>query len=91
MKKPMKKKTKTKKEYPDDDGRVIASMDILDESRGKIKLDKKEKEAYNEAPLTKKETFNLIGSALAAALLIGLIFVAILGFFIFLLTKFWIN
>lgn len=80
-----------KKQYPDDDGRVIASMDILDDPSRKARPTEEEKKAYQEAPLTKKETFNIIASALAAALLIGLIFVVIFGIFIFILTRFWIK
>ena len=84
MKKNIKDKKKKRKKYAGDDGRVIASMEFLESPDFQVKK-KGASPDLQESPLTKKESFNFIASALAAALLIGFIFLAVFALFIGLL------
>jgi hypothetical protein len=81
-----------KKTYEDDDGRVIANMNIEGTPWYVKKNPMQDKSLSGESSTEKtnnKETFYIIRGALAAALLIALVFVAV--FFIFLLfcTQVW--
>jgi hypothetical protein len=84
-------KSKKKKTYNDDDGRVIANMDFEYEpglkwfaplKRERPKAEK-ESEKKNEVdmnpqpPLSRKETFIIMRSALLAGLVIGTVFILI--------------
>ena len=97
----MKKKLKQakKKTYKDDDGRVIADMDFDYTPRllwfpvRKLGRDDAKPKSQNqeelETPLTRKETFSLISSALLAGLAIGFVIMLIYALVILLLVFFW--
>lgn len=65
-------KKQSKKQFPDDDGRVVAGMNI-DGMPWYTEKKVKSLPSYapNEEPLSIKETFHLIFGALGAALLIA--------------------
>lgn len=84
----MKKKEKNKKIYDDDDGRVIARMDY-DYMPWYARKTKQVKKDDNVPELTRKETFKIMMSALAAGLLIGLIFMGFFALVFLLLVIFW--
>jgi hypothetical protein len=88
----MKIKTKRNHKKPiDDDGRVIANMNIegtpwyIDKSR------ELESPLSNEPELSRKETFYLMKSALTAGLIIGMVFITIFFAFIFFCTRIWLK
>lgn len=94
----MNHKSKKKKKTYDDDGRVIANMDFEYEpdlkwfAPGKIRRPKQEDDpakkkdwdASTQPPLSRKELFTIMRSALLAGLIIGAIFIFI--YFIIILT-----
>lgn len=78
-----------KKTYADDDGRVIAKMNIEGTPWYVNESHTREASSTKESAASMKETFHIIKGALAAGLLIGLVF--IFAFFIFILfcTQIW--
>jgi hypothetical protein len=85
-------KTKRNQKKPiDDDGRVIANMNIegtpwyIDKSR------EPNSPLSNEPELSRKETFYLMRSALTAGLIIGMVFITIFFAFILFCTRIWLK
>ena len=91
-----------KKEYDDDDGRVIADMSDVGrnpliiprfdrlhhkERRDMGREEEAEKRPEYEVQYTKEERRAMVGGTLAAALLIGGVFILAIGLLIFLLTR----
>lgn len=76
-----------KKTYDDDDGRVIANMNI-EGTPWYVKENREKDNSSSEVP-DMKETYHIMKGALAAGLLIGFVFIA--AFFLFLLfcTRVW--
>ncbi len=77
---------RNKKEYDDDDGRVISPMNVdgmpwYTEKKTLFGSKKKPKEerAIDDVPLTKQETRAMMGGVFAAALLVAGVF-ALVGF-----------
>ncbi|HAE42701.1 MAG TPA: hypothetical protein DCG34_07250 [Clostridiales bacterium] len=80
-----------KKDEFRDDGRVVADMNFEGapwQTRDKRRIDSG---AGEELLLTKKETFQLMRTALFAGLVIGLVFVGAFLIFILFSTKFWLK
>ena len=84
----MKKKETQKKTYNDDDGRTIARMDY-DYIPWYARKPKSIRKDDNVPELSRKETFKIMMSALAAGLLIGFIFMAVYAVAILLLVLWW--
>lgn len=77
-----------KKVYDDDDGRVIANMNI-DGTPWYVK-EKKVKDGSSEEFVPDfKLTFNIMKGALAAGLLIGFVFIAACFLFLLFCTRVW--
>ena len=91
-----------KKQYDDDDGRVIADMSDIGrqpmfiprfdhlhkrERRDMGREEETEKRPEYEVQYTSEEKRALIGGTLAAALLIGGVFIIAIGLLIFLMTR----
>lgn len=87
----MEKEDKNKESAPNtEDNRVIADMNIEGMpwyTPGKPLYEKSKEEL---PPLSKKETFSLTLNALAAALLIALIFLGLFALFILFCTRVWL-
>ncbi|NLM11871.1 MAG: hypothetical protein GX213_14085 [Clostridiaceae bacterium] len=78
-----------KKSYDDDDGRVIANMNIEGTPWYVKESHLQENSSSGEFVPDRKETYHIMKGALIAGLLIGFVFIA--AFFIFLLfcTRVW--
>ncbi len=91
-----------KKQYDDDDGRVISDMSDVgrqpmilprfdhlhkSERRDMGREEGTEKRPEYETQYTNEERRALIGGTVAAALLVGAIFIVAIGLLIFLITK----
>lgn len=91
-----------KKQYDDDDGRVISDMSDVgrqpmilprfdhlhkSERRDMGREEETEKRPEYETQYTDEERRALIGGTVTAALLVGAIFIAAIGLLIFLITK----
>jgi hypothetical protein len=91
-----------KKQYDDDDGRVIADMSDVgrqplliprfdhlhkSERRDMGREEETEKRLEHEVQYTSEERRAMIGGTLAAALLIGGVFIVCIGLLIFLMTR----
>ena len=91
-----------KKQYDDDDGRVIADMSDVgrqplliprfdhlhkSERRDMGREEETEKRLEYEVQYTSEERRAMIGGTLAAALLIGGVFIVCIGLLIFLMTR----
>ncbi|NLV48295.1 MAG: hypothetical protein GXY22_06530 [Clostridiaceae bacterium] len=93
-----------KPQLPVDDGRTIADMDVdgmpwmskpagLDLRRRKKRVTEQPEEQrdYFESPLTQRETRRIMASSVIAALIIGLVFIVIIGLFILFAVKVWLR
>lgn len=91
-----------KKQYDDDDGRVIADMSDVgrqplliprfdhlhkSERRDMGREEETEKRPEYEVQYTREERRAMIGGTLAAALMIGGVFIVCIGLLIFLMTR----
>lgn len=85
---------KHKRQYDDDDGRVISPMNIdgmpwHSQSRPIFRGKEEEPSGSKEPPLTRKETFRLTVNALLAALLIAAVFGIVALLFILFCVYVW--
>ena len=86
-----------KKEYDDDDGRVISSMNVdgmpwYDEKKSLFGGTKKQKERpEDELHLTKQETRAMMGGVFAAALLVAGVFALAALLFILFCVHVWLK
>ncbi len=84
-----------KKTYDDDDGRVIASMNVdgmpwyMGEAAGREKKFPKSESSSDLSDLTRGETWEIIKGTVKAGLLIGSIFIAAAGLFILFCIYVW--
>ena len=91
-----------KKQYDDDDGRVISDMSDVgrqpmilprfdhlhkSERRDMGRVEETENRPEYEVQYTDEERRALVGGTVAAALLVGAIFIGAIGLLIFLITK----
>jgi predicted lipid-binding transport protein (Tim44 family) len=72
---------KQPKKYDDDDGRTIANMNV-EGMPWYIDREDRNEDGTEKPELSKRETLSFMGGALKAALLVGLIFVAVFGLFL---------
>jgi hypothetical protein len=77
------------KKPADDDGRVIANMNIEGTPWYVDKNSEPESSLSNEPELSRKEAFDLMKGALTAGLIIGIVFISIFFVFILFCTKIW--
>lgn len=81
-----------KKSYDDDDGRVIAPMNVEGMPWHQEKPSfSSEEEGPKPPPPTRRETIQLLVNAMLAALLIGGIFIGVLFLFILFCVKVWLR
>ena len=92
----MLRKKKPPRQYDDDDGRVIASMDVDGMPWSNSRPGRKRAGASNEQedspkppPMSRRETLQMICSALLAGLLIALLFVGAAFVFILFCIHVW--
>lgn len=71
------------KKYDDDDGRTIADMNV-EGMPWYVKRSSPTPGSDEKIELSREETFSLMGGVLKAALLVGLVFLGVLGLFILL-------
>jgi hypothetical protein len=83
------KKRKNHKKPIDDDGRVIANMNIEGTPWYVDKSNEPERSLSNEPELSRKEAFHLMKGALVAGLIIGIVFISVFFVFILFCTKIW--
>lgn len=69
------------KKYDDDDGRTIANMNV-EGMPWYVKRNPPTPDSDEKIELSREETISLMGGVLKAALLIGLVFLGVLGLFI---------
>ncbi|HEY8421939.1 MAG TPA: hypothetical protein VIL05_09405 [Thermoclostridium sp.] len=78
-----------KRTYDDDDGRVIANMNI-EGTPWYVKENQKQSGTSSEKPAPDvRETFYIMKGALAAGLLIGFVFIAACFVFLLFCTQVW--
>ena len=89
---------KNKKTYDDDDGRVIANMNVDGmpwhlrdglQRRQKEQEERKDPNKLEFSDLTKEETREIVKGTMKAALLIGSIFMAGIGLFLLFCVYVW--
>ena len=83
----MLRKKKPPRQYDDDDGRVIASMDVDGMPWSNSRPD--QEDTPKPPPMSRRETLQMICSALLAGLLIALLFVGAAFVFILFCIHVW--
>lgn len=78
---------KKKKTYDDDDGHVIANMNV--EGMPWYRPEKKQKNS--QEPLSRKETLQVLWGALGAAMTVALVFAVAGILFVLFCTKVWLR